>query len=234
MKIGKLPKRADFDEKLEYYQQLEAEAARAAMAATLPGQQPQSTPRTPTPRGPAPARRAGSVLWRAAPGQPAAATGRALAQHWRGPAKYRRAALGACHGDDSGHRRLLGAARRVQVRKSRRLAPASIRSPRISRRRCASRGRTRSAPPQPQTLAHPIVLLRNRRLRPRRQTRGAWRRDAPKGYRAFAARGHFHEERGAVLMLQARRGKKAQSVRQYKATLVNWAAIVIEATAGTG
>lgn len=54
MKIGKLPKRADFDEKLEYYQQLEAEAARAAMAATLPGQQPQSTPRTdaPTPRGP--------------------------------------------------------------------------------------------------------------------------------------------------------------------------------------
>ena len=54
MKIGKLPKRPDFDEKLEYYQQLEAEAARAAMAATLPGQQPQSTPRTdaPTPRGP--------------------------------------------------------------------------------------------------------------------------------------------------------------------------------------
>jgi hypothetical protein len=54
MKIGKLPKRPDFDEKLEYYQQLEAEAARAAMASALPGQQPQSTPRTdaPTPRGP--------------------------------------------------------------------------------------------------------------------------------------------------------------------------------------
>jgi hypothetical protein len=50
-----------------------------------------------------------------------------------------------------------------------------------------------------------------------------------KGFRAFAARGHFHEERGAVLMLQsAARRKKAQHVRKYKATLVNWAAIVIQ------
>jgi hypothetical protein len=50
-----------------------------------------------------------------------------------------------------------------------------------------------------------------------------------KGFRAFAARGHFHEERGAVLMLQsAARRKKAQQVRKYKATLVNWAAIVIQ------
>merc|ERR550514_2609283 len=50
-----------------------------------------------------------------------------------------------------------------------------------------------------------------------------------KAWRAFAARGHFHEERGAVLMLQsAARRKKAQSVRKYKATLVTWAAIVIQ------
>lgn len=54
MKIGKLPKQPDFDANLEKYQQIEAEAARAAMAATLPGQTTVSTPRTdqPTPRGP--------------------------------------------------------------------------------------------------------------------------------------------------------------------------------------
>ena len=54
LKIGKLPKRADFDDNFDRYQQIEAEAARAAMAATLPGQTTASTPRTdaPTPRGP--------------------------------------------------------------------------------------------------------------------------------------------------------------------------------------
>ena len=54
MKIGKLPKRDDFDTNLARYQQVEAEAARAAMANALPGQTGASTPRTdaPTPRGP--------------------------------------------------------------------------------------------------------------------------------------------------------------------------------------
>jgi len=49
-------------------------------------------------------------------------------------------------------------------------------------------------------------------------------------YRAFAARGHFHEERGAVLMLQAAaRRHKAQMLHgKYKRTLVHWAAMTIQ------
>ena len=50
-----------------------------------------------------------------------------------------------------------------------------------------------------------------------------------KCWRAYSSRGHFHEERGAVLMLQsAARRKKAQSVLKYKQTLREWAAIVIQ------
>ena len=46
MKIGKLPKRDDFDANLDRYQQMEQEAARNAMAQALPGQEPQRTPRS--------------------------------------------------------------------------------------------------------------------------------------------------------------------------------------------
>ena len=50
-----------------------------------------------------------------------------------------------------------------------------------------------------------------------------------KAWRTYASRGHFHESRGAVLMLQsAARRKKAQAVVKYKATLQNWAAICIQ------
>lgn len=50
-----------------------------------------------------------------------------------------------------------------------------------------------------------------------------------KAYRSFAARGHFHEERGAVLMLQAAaRRHKAQNIGKYKRTLVHWAAMTIQ------
>ena len=43
------------------------------------------------------------------------------------------------------------------------------------------------------------------------------------------ARGHFHEERGAVLMLQsAQRRVKAQKAAQYKKAMKHWAAVVIQ------
>jgi len=50
-----------------------------------------------------------------------------------------------------------------------------------------------------------------------------------KAWRSYGAQSHFHEERGAALMLQsAARRKKAQSLLKYKQTLNNWAAIVIQ------
>jgi len=50
-----------------------------------------------------------------------------------------------------------------------------------------------------------------------------------KAWRSYGAQAHFHEERGAALMLQsAARRRKAQAVRKYKETLISWAAIVIQ------
>ena len=50
-----------------------------------------------------------------------------------------------------------------------------------------------------------------------------------KVFKAWVARGHFHEERGAVLMLQAAaRRKRAQDEKEYKKALIDWAAITIQ------
>lgn len=60
-----------------------------------------------------------------------------------------------------------------------------------------------------------------------KETRAA--RKIQKAWRGYAARGHFHEERGAVLMLQAaQRRVKAQKVLKYKQSLKYWAAVVIQ------
>lgn len=72
-----------------------------------------------------------------------------------------------------------------------------------------------------QNIAEHIPTQSNKEMRAARTIQKAWR--------ATAARGHFHEERGAVLMLQsAARRKKAQAVVRYKQTLREWAAIVIQ------
>jgi len=199
MKIGKLPKRPDFDEKLEYYQQLEAEAARAAMAATLPGQQPQSTPRTdaPTPRGPG----AGSSV----PSQYASGL-RPLNQP-----QQPQLSLNIGEGLQTTGAQLSARAQEVTQGIGDWFGQLSARAG----TQVAKLGSGIN------NLAEAIPTQANK------ETKAA--RTIQKGYRAFAARGHFHEERGAVLMLQsAARRKKAQSVRKYKATLVTWAAIVIQ------
>jgi len=66
-----------------------------------------------------------------------------------------------------------------------------------------------------------IPTQQNKETRAARQIQTAWR--------SCAARGHFHEERGAVLMLQsAQRRVKAQKAAAYKKALKYWAATVIQ------
>jgi len=71
------------------------------------------------------------------------------------------------------------------------------------------------------TAVENIPTQTNKETRAARKIQTAWR--------SCAARGHFHEERGAVLMLQsAQRRMKAQKAAQYKKALKYWAATVIQ------
>ena len=70
-------------------------------------------------------------------------------------------------------------------------------------------------------LGEIIPTQANKETRAARKIQAAWR--------SCAARGHFHEERGAVLMLQsAQRRVKAQKAAQYKKAMKHWAAVVIQ------
>ena len=199
MKIGKLPKRPDFDEKFEYYQQCEAEAARAAMAAALPGQQPQSTPRTDaaTPRGPG----AASVPAHLASGLK--------------PLNQQQGAGGLQLNIGDG---LNTAGAQISARAQEALGGIGAFWGQLSARANTQVSKIGSGLTK---LGEIAPTQANKELKAARMIQ--------KGWRAYAARGHFHEERGAVLMLQsAARRKKAQAVRKYKETLMNWGAMVIQ------
>ena len=194
MKIGKLPKRADFDDNLERYQQIEAEAARAAMAAALPGQTAQSTPRTDaaTPRGPG-----GNVPTQFASGL------RPLNQG--GPPGLDMSAL------DTTGAQLSARAQAAQQNIAEGWGQLSARAGKMFEgwgNKVAGLGEI-------------IPTQANKETRAARKIQAAWR--------SCAARGHFHEERGAVLMLQsAQRRVKAQKAAQYKKAMKHWAAVVIQ------
>ena len=198
MKIGKLPKRADFDANLELYQQKEAEAARLAMAAALPGQTAASTPRTdaPTPRGPG----AGASV---------------PLQYSQGlrPLDQQQPKLNLDIGEG-----LANTGAQLSARAQEALGGIGDFWGQLSARASNQVNKLGSGLGK---IGEAVPTQANKEMKAARAIQ--------KGWRAFAARGHFHEERGAVLMLQsAARRKKAQSVRKYKTTLVNWAAIVIQ------
>jgi len=202
LKIGKLPKRADFDANLPRYQELEAQAAREAMAAALPGQQPQSTPRTDaaTPRGPGAS---------AVPSQYSSGL-RPLNQGGEQPGlQLNVASIG--DGIQQAGGQLSARAIEAMGGLGENLGQLSARAGKWFEK-----------------VGNDIN--RAAELIPTQQNRERWAaRTIQKRWRAYAARGHFHEERGAVLMLQsAARRKSAVAVRKYKETLVNWAAIVIQ------
>ena len=198
MKIGKLPKRSDFDANLERYQQVEAEAARAAMAAALPGQAPQSTPRTDaaTPRGPG---ASGNVPAQFASGL------RPLNQQGAPPLGLNVGAIG--DGMQTAGAQLSARTQELQSN----LGNLSARAGAWFGQLGNNIGKA----------AELIPTQQNKETRAARKIQTAWR--------SCAARGHFHEERGAVLMLQsAQRRVRAQKAAAYKKALKYWAATVIQ------
>ncbi len=196
LRVAKLPKRADFDAKYEEYAQIEAENARKAMEAALPGQVPQSTPRTDaaTPRGPG----AGNTPLLTGlrvingPGAPGAQSSSAPAP--ANPIEGMKLAL------DTAGANVANTMQGLQQN----LGNLSARAGRFLG------DLAKSLPTEENKKNHAALKIQ-------------------KSYRSFAARGQFHEERGAVLMLQAAsRRKKAQTLMQYKKDVKTWAACKIQ------
>ena len=195
LKITKLPVREDFERNKNRYAQIEAEAARKALEAALPGQEPQRTPRTDaaTPRGPnastMPALTGLRVI--GGPGAPGA------------------------NGAPPGLGLNINAVQQQADVALQQLSQAG------------------------QQFQHNLGNLSARAMsfvsnvgdllptQTNKEKRAAMK--IQKSFRAFAARGHFHEERGAVLMLQAAaRRQKAQDIGKSKRKHVDWAAMTIQ------
>lgn len=201
MKIGKLPKRDDFDANLDRYQQMEQEAARNAMAQALPGQEPQRTPRTDaaTPRGP------GSGAMDAAAAKFSGGL-RPINQ----PGGLSINIGGISEPTDVGAQ-LSARAQAVADDVASGFAQLSARAGNFFNKIGSGFNKLGEAMPTQGNQEYKAARI------------------IQKGWRTYASRGHFHESRGAVLMLQsAARRKKAQAVVKYKSTLQNWAAICIQ------
>lgn len=208
LKITKIPKRDDFDVNLERYQQIEAEAARQAMAAALPGQEPQRTPRTDaaTPRG----------------GGTSAGMVAAQAQYSSGLRPLNQQAGGSPGGLQLNNMNL---AQNLQEAGGQ----LSARTQEIAGNLGDQWGQLSARAGKwfdkvGKNVSKVGELLPTQQ---NKETRSAVK--IQKAWRSYGAQAHFHEERGAALMLQsAARRRKAQAVRKYKETLISWAAIVIQ------
>jgi len=202
LRITKLPKRSDFDANIEKYAAIEQANARAAMEAALPGQQPQSTPRTDaaTPRGPG----AGTM--------PLLTGLRVINQP---------APSNSSTPPDVG----------TNVKLALDVAGANVQAMQAQLAQATNKGvqdlQTNLGNLSARAgkffggLAAALPTEENKRNRAALKIQ--------KAFRAFAARGQFHEERGAVLMLQAAsRRHKAQAVLKYKKDEKLWAALAIQ------
>lgn len=203
LRITRLPKRDDFDANFERYMVKEQEAARAALESALPGQTPQATPRTDaaTPRGPG----AGAAI----PQQfssglrPLNAGGGAV------PPTLNMNNLG--DGLQTAGAQLSARSQQIQAEMAQNIGNLSARAGAFFQK----------LGNQINTAAEFIPTQVNKETRAVKKIQKAWR--------GYAARGMFHEERGAVLMLQAaQRRAKAKKVVEYKKSLKYWAAVVIQ------
>jgi len=204
LRISKLPKRDDFDANHERYGRVEADNARRAMEAALPGQLPQSTPRTDaaTPRGPGAVNTPLLTGLRVVSGPAGAAPSNSEPAT---PMESAKLAIDVAGANMQAMQLSLAQATESKVQEIQsNLGNLSARAGRFF-------GGIAAAMPTQENKRNRAALK------------------IQKAFRAFAARGQFHEERGAVLMLQAAsRRRKAQTVLKSKKDVKHHAALQIQ------
>lgn len=198
LRIGKLPKRDDFDANYARYAEVEAENARKAMEAALPGQAPQATPRTDaaTPRGPNAATTPLLTGLRVInqPGTPGSSSDNKV--------EGLKLAIDTAGANIQAMQQQVAQATGEKVQEfQQNIGNLSARAGSFFA-----------------NLAASLPTENNKR------NKAALR--IQRVFRAFSARGQFHEERGAVLMLQAasRRKKAQEELNEKKMQKQDWAA----------